>query len=94
MRIAALVSGLLLAPLLVACGDEVSGDAASPSRTQTVAASPPALPSEAMANTSYAAIAFVKHWVAVLNYASQTGDVQAISPFASSMRQYQNSPGC
>ncbi|MGZ8769065.1 DUF6318 family protein [Aeromicrobium sp.] len=46
-----------------------------PSPTATV----PSMPNEAEANTVDGAIAFVEHYVELLNYSSDTGDVAALS---------------
>lgn len=53
-----------------------SGTTSEPVETPTETA--PALPEEAAGDSQGAAIAFVEHWVATLNYSSRTGDFDAI----------------
>jgi len=50
----------------------------SESVSESPSATPPAMPAEASGTSPAAAKAFVRHWIASLNYASSTGDTTAV----------------
>ncbi|MDO9380376.1 MAG: DUF6318 family protein [Nocardioidaceae bacterium] len=68
--------------LLVGCTDDpvgpVDGDVTTPTATVSpppTAPTPPPLPEAAKEETTEGAIAFVEHYIDLLNYAANTGDV-------------------
>ena len=64
------------AVLLAGCGSEDPREPKGHSTpSATPAATPPTMPAQARENTPAGAIAFVKHYIDVFNYASNTGDV-------------------
>lgn len=70
--------------LLSACGKEppAAAPGASPTPAVTPSSTPtaaPVLPEEAKANTKAGAIAFVRHYVELINYAQATGDTKALA---------------
>ena len=73
---------LLLA--LTACGGDPKPDP-SPSVSTSVTSpasatpTPPVMPEEAKADTKAGAIAFVKYYIALINHAQATGDVDALA---------------
>ena len=73
------VIGLFVAAslLLAGCG---SADPKEPKPTAAVSATAtvPAMPPEAKEDSKAGAIAFVKHYIDVFNYASNTGDVEEL----------------
>jgi hypothetical protein len=75
----------LVALLVVgACGDPQPKEpkpSASASATPTVTA--PTMPAQAKENSPEGAAAFVKHYIDVFNYASNTGDVSELSRLSS-----------
>jgi hypothetical protein len=86
-----MAAGAALIALLLtsACGgDSSASPTPSPSRSPSPTATsttptPPALPAAAKKNTKAGAIAFVRHYVEVLNYAQESGDVEAIRELSS-----------
>jgi len=81
-----LVGAFLTLSALTACHEKIISDDAPPpsaSMTAPLATTPPTLPPDAMGNSSSAAKAFVKHWFAAFNYASQSGDVHALARLSS-----------
>ena len=69
-----LATGLLLG----GCGGDPKAEPSpspSPPVSSTPTPAPPALPPAATANTKAGAIAFVKHYIDLINYAQATGDV-------------------
>jgi hypothetical protein len=72
----------VLALALSSCGGEPKADP-SPTRSVTtpVSTTPtaPVMPDAAKANTKAGAIAFVRHYVDLVNYAQQTGDVSTLA---------------
>ena len=77
-----LLLAVVAALVLTGCGD--SADPASPPRASpTSTSSPsvsaaPSLPPAAAAHTKAGAIAFVRHYIALINYSQATGDVTAL----------------
>ena len=76
MRLFALAIAALL--LLSSCTDEPAPIEPKSSPTAKSPAIAPALPSEATKETPDGAIAFVNHWINVLNFAVNTGAVEKI----------------
>ena len=80
--------GIFLAAtlLLGACSGDPEPKEPSPSATSqpTSTATPPAMPDQAKEDSPEGAAAFVTYWVQVLNHASVTGDVRALSQASSS----------
>src|SRR5262245_5159462 len=94
MRIAVLISGLLMAQVLVACTDEVRGEPdalpspppVSSTATPTSTATPhlePAMPDLATGRTTAAVKAFIRYWVDVFNYSAATGDTAPLRRISS-----------
>lgn len=82
MRRFAVGAALVLA--LAGCGGDPKADPTStPSAPVTTPASttpsPPVMPEAAKADTKAGAIAFVRHYVALINHAQATGDVDVLS---------------
>ena len=50
----------------------------SPTESETPRPTPPTMPAEAEGTSPAAAKAFVRHWIAALNYATASGDVSAV----------------
>ena len=77
-----LVGAVVLLLALAGCGRDPKADpppTPSPSTTPvSTTPSAPAMPDAAKENTKAGAIAFVRHYVEVLNYAQATGDVSAL----------------
>jgi hypothetical protein len=78
------VIGVVLLLGLAGCGGDPKTDPSpAPSTPVTSPASttpsPPAMPDAARANTRAGAIAFVRHYIELINYAQATGDVNALS---------------
>jgi len=78
------VVGAALVLLVAGCGGDPKADpspstSSAPSASSTPTATPPALPDAAKANTKAGAIAFVRHYIDLVNYAQATGDVDALS---------------
>jgi hypothetical protein len=76
------VVGAALMLLLAGCGGNPKADpppSTSPTPSVSATPSPPALPEAAKANTRAGAIAFVRHYIELVNYAQMTGDVSALS---------------
>jgi hypothetical protein len=77
------VIGFALVLLLAGCGgDPTAEPSPTPSTPVTSPVSttptPPAMPDAAKANTKAGAIAFVRHYIELINYAQATGDVSAL----------------
>ena len=74
-RLAAGTSGVLLVSTLGACGGSPRADPSptpattSAAATETPTPTPPAMPAAARADTKAGAIAFVRHYVDLINYA-------------------------
>jgi hypothetical protein len=71
------VVGAALMLLLAGCGGDPKSDpppSTSPTPSVSATPSPPALPEAAKANTKAGAIAFVRHYVDLINYLQATGD--------------------
>jgi Family of unknown function (DUF6318) len=80
----ALVGAVALALALAGCGGDPKADPSptpSSPATSPVSTTPsaPALPDEAKANTKAGAIAFVRYYIALINHAQATGDVDALA---------------
>src|SRR4051794_19930833 len=76
------VLAALLALVVVAgCGGRPHPQKPKSSTTAsaTPSATPPTMPAQAKENTPEGAAAFVKHYIDVFNYASNTGDVAELS---------------
>ena len=76
MRIIAYVVSTLL--LFAGCAQDQPKEpvpTAKPSPTATV----PSMPAAAQENTVAGAVAFVEHYIKLLNYSSDTGDIEALS---------------
>jgi hypothetical protein len=78
------VIGVVLLLGLAGCGGDPKTDPSpAPSTPVTSPASttpsPPAMPDAARANTRAGAIAFVRHYIELINYAQATGDVGALA---------------
>lgn len=81
------LGALALSLVLAGCGGDpeappdptatTSGVSTTPSTPPTPSA--PALPEAAMANTKAGAIAFVRHYVDLINHAQRTGDVEVLA---------------
>lgn len=81
------LGALALSLVLAGCGGDpeappdptatTSGVSTTPSTPPTPSA--PALPEAAMANTKAGAIAFVRHYVELINHAQRTGDVEVLA---------------
>jgi hypothetical protein len=78
--------GAMLVLALAGCGGDSKADpsaSSSPSAPVTSPASttptPPAMPAAAKADTKAGAIAFVRHYIDLINYAQATGDVEALA---------------
>jgi hypothetical protein len=82
MRRSVIAFALLL--VVAGCGGDPQ---ASPTPTPSLSTaspvsttpSPPAMPDAARANTKAGAIAFVRHYIDLINYAQDTGDIDALS---------------
>lgn len=82
-----ILGAVALSFVLAGCGGDpeappdptatTSGVSTTPSTPPTPSA--PTLPEEATANTKAGAIAFVRHYVELINYAQRTGDVEALA---------------
>jgi len=77
------VVGATVLLLLAGCGGDPKADPSpstspTPSASSTPTSSAPAMPDAAKANTKAGAIAFVKYYVGLINYAQATGDVRAL----------------
>jgi hypothetical protein len=78
------VIGFALVLVLAGCGgDPTAEPSPTPSTPVTSPVSttptPPAMPDAAKANTKAGAIAFVRHYIELINYAQATGDVEVLS---------------
>lgn len=76
--------GLAVLLTLGACSSDPAPK--EPKRTATSAtatATPPTMPAQAKEDTPEGAAAFVKHYIDVFNYASNTGDVEELSRLSS-----------
>ena len=81
--------GIVLAVLLTLGACSSDPEPREPKRTATSAtptATPPTMPAQAKEDTPEGAAAFVKHYIDVFNYASNTGDVEELSRLSA--------PGC
>jgi hypothetical protein len=78
------IIGFALLLVVAGCGSDPKADP-SPSPSSAVTSpvsttpSPPAMPEAAKANTKAGAIAFVRHYVDLINQAQSTGDVSGLS---------------
>jgi hypothetical protein len=77
------IIGFALLLVVAGCGSDPKADPSlSPSSPLTspvsTTPSPPAMPEAAKANTKAGAIAFVRHYVDLVNYAQATGDVSPL----------------
>jgi hypothetical protein len=73
---------LVLFVVLAGCGGDPKADpASSPSATTPASTtpSPPVMPDAAKANTKAGAVAFVKHYIDLVNYAQATGHVDVLA---------------
>jgi hypothetical protein len=78
--------GIVLAVLLTLGACSSDPEPKEPKRTATSAtptATPPTMPAQAKEDTPEGAAAFVKHYIDVFNYASNTGDVEELSRLSS-----------
>jgi len=78
--------GIVLAVLLTLGACSSDPEPREPKRTATSAtptATPPTMPAQAKEDTPEGAAAFVKHYIDVFNYASNTGDVAELSRLSS-----------
>src|SRR5688572_7410815 len=87
MSVRRLLAALLLLPALASCSDDPdssdTGDPTTPVTSPTATETPPPTePPEAGDRTEAGAEAFVKHWVATLNYAAATGETAEFSLLA------------
>jgi hypothetical protein len=77
------IIGFALLLIVAGCGSDPKADP-SPSPSSPVTSpvsttpSPPVMPDAAKANTKAGAIAFVRHYIDLVNYAQATGDVNAL----------------
>lgn len=84
------LGALALSVVLAGCGGDPDTSPDPTATTSAVSTTPstpptpsaPALPEAAMANTKAGAIAFVRHYVEVQNYASVSGDTQPLKALA------------
>ena len=90
-----LATALLLTTVLVGCSSDSAPAPAplpssvtkeSPTPTRTATATPPPMPDAAKGSSRAAAKAFVRHYIALINYAGTTGDVADLSS--------SSAPGC
>jgi hypothetical protein len=78
------IIGFALLLVVAGCGSDPKADP-SPSPSSPVTSpvsttpSPPAMPEAAKANTKAGAIAFVRHYVDLINYAQATGDLAELA---------------
>jgi hypothetical protein len=72
--------GILLVTLLLvgSCSDPEPKEPKSSPTSPTPTATAPTMPAQATENTPEGAAAFVKHYIDVFNYASNTGDVEEL----------------
>jgi hypothetical protein len=77
--------GILLVTLLLvgSCSDPEPKEPKSSPTSPTPTATAPTMPAQATENTPEGAAAFVKHYIDVFNYASNTGDVEELSRLSS-----------
>lgn len=78
--------GIVLAALLTLGACTSDPEPKEPKRTATSAtptSTPPTMPAQAQEDTPEGAAAFVKHYIDVFNYASNTGDVEELSRLSS-----------
>jgi hypothetical protein len=78
------VVGTTVLLLLAGCGGDPKADPSpstspTPSASSTPTPSAPAMPDAAKANTKAGATAFVRHYIDLINYAQQSGDVRALA---------------
>ena len=71
------VAALLALVVVAGCGGdpEPKEPKSVPTASTTPTATPPTMPAQAKENSPEGAAAFVKHYIDVFNYASNTGDV-------------------
>lgn len=70
------VGAVALIALLSGCMGDPEPIEPTTSPTPTVTVTPPEMPEQAKEESSEGATAFLQHYIAVLNYASATGDVE------------------
>src|SRR5215204_1221407 len=77
--------GILLVTLLLvgSCSDPEPKEPKSSPTSPAPTATAPTMPTQAEENTPEGAAAFVKHYIDVFNYASNTGDVEELSRLSS-----------
>ncbi|WP_332662819.1 DUF6318 family protein, partial [Aeromicrobium sp.] len=77
--------GIVLAALLTlgACSSDPEPKEPKRTASATPTATPPTMPAQAKEDTPEGAAAFVKHYIDVFNYASNTGDVEELSRLSS-----------
>ena len=78
MRVRTIIAAAMFsfALALVGCSDPQPKEPDGPTATPTQVA--PTLPEAATEDSEEGAVAFVKHYIALLNYASDTGDVERL----------------
>ena len=79
------VAALLALVVVAGCGGdpEPKEPKSVPTASTTPTATPPTMPAQAKENSPEGAAAFVKHYIDVFNYASNTGDVTELSRLSS-----------
>lgn len=89
LRLLATVVTLVTAVALTGCQSNPepppveAAPSPSPSPTEPTTEPAPTMPAEAQGTSRAAAKAFVRHWIAVLNYAGPNGDAEAIRSISS-----------
>jgi hypothetical protein len=78
-----LVVSAALVLVVAGCGGDPKADPtttpSSPSTSVTPTATPPVMPEAAKANTKAGAVAFVKHYIDLINYAQATGHIDVLA---------------
>ena len=60
------------------------GVTSTPASTPSQSPTPPTMPAQAQGTSKAAAKAFVRHWIATLNYAGPSGDTETLADLSSS----------
>jgi len=80
MRVRTIIAAAVFssALALVGCSDPEPKEPNGPTKTATPTHVAPTLPEAATKDSEEGAVAFVKHYIALLNYAANTGDVEQL----------------
>ena len=80
MRVRTIIAAAVFssALALVGCSDPEPKEPNGPTKTATPTQVAPTLPEAATKDSEEGAVAFVKHYIELLNYASDTGDVERL----------------